>query len=162
MLQAERPEFDGLLDTLFGGWGRTPTHGAREGFWRGCQSMSLSDFARCTESALRKLQSDSDLTLPNVGAIWSIKRGLRAQAPAQETADNWSGDRWDQLANQHLLGFILRPPLRKFDERATRILVEKKNLWAKLVREVPDMDMKDQKEIWSNCMAEALNEIGAR
>lgn len=99
--------------------------------------------------------------------------------PALPAPDNFSGDTWAVLANQHLLGFITRklksnpaalgsvkPYAFSGDcfsaeqARATAILVAYKNAWARDMREFGSLPTpQQQKSYWDDCMRRAMGEI---
>lgn len=86
--------------------------------------------------------------------------------PALPNPDGWKGDHWDSEANLHLLGVVTRAvrDRRKLDERATRILVRFKNLWARQMRltaTAEGVPIEEQKEVWAECMRMAEEEIAA-
>lgn len=172
MLQAERAEFETHLGAMFGAWNRVLSSDAKEGYWRGCQSMSLSDFMRSVDVVVKRLQGDPDLPLPNVGALWSIKRGLRARAPVVEASTDQVFDGWDITANNHLLAYLQKRQMPKrysdgdatsqFTTQRTACIVRAKNRWADTMRSAgAPVAPEDQRGIWDNEMAQAELEINA-
>lgn len=181
MMILERPDFEKHLGTLFGAWNRVLSADAKEGYWKGCELMTLSDFARCVGKAIQTYTEDSTQRLPDVGGIWALKRSLRSvPAVSSEREDSWKGDHWDQKANLHLLAYIQHKPKRYHPDSTmghvegawraipgpigtaiTKLLVKHKNQWAQIMREAGRVDAADQKEVWANCMAEAERAIDA-
>lgn len=177
MQQAERQEFETHLGAMFGAWNRVLSADAREGYWKGCAQMPLSDFVRCVGKAIENYTADSTQRLPDVGAIWAMKRSLRASAPVkpESASDGWTGDKWDIAANFHLSAYMRErrqpqryAPLvnRQPDMAATRertgCLLRAKHQWADLMRSAGvSVPPQEQREVWANCMAEAEREIDA-
>lgn len=184
MLQVERSEFETHLGAMFGAWNRVLSSDAKEGYWRGCESMSLSDFMRSVDLVVKRLQGDPELPLPNVGALWSVRRGLRARAPVVETSTGEIFDGWDIAANNHLMAYLrARGGPKRYHPDSTMVrhadgsyeavpghmgtertmcLVRAKNRWAQTMRSVrARIAPEDQRGIWANEMAQAEREIDA-
>lgn len=182
MLAVERPEFERHLAIMFGAWNRVLSTDAKEGYWKGCEFMQLSDFVRAMDKAIVRLRDDPETALPNVGALWSIKRSLRAKAPAEAEKpedDGWKGDGWDRMANLHLFAYLLKhvqkgkryhpdavysASQRTFipggeGKKRAEILVRWKNEWASIMRGSPQND--HGKALWAECMGAAEEQISA-
>jgi len=153
---------------MFGAWNRVLSANTIEGYWKGCQLMDLSQFVRCCNKAIQSYTEDSTQRLPDVGALWAMKRSLRVvPAVNHERLSSWRGDHWDEKANLHLLAYIQINPKRYSDgnpqskctQSRTACLVQAKDQWAALMRASVRVDKADQKEVWANCMAEAERQI---
>lgn len=171
MLSTDRSEFETHLGAMFGAWNRVLSQDAKEGYWKGCQQMALSEFIRSCSKAIQSYTEESSQRLPDVGAIWAIKRGLRTTpAVTQEKPDSFKGDHWDVKANIHLLAYIHRRPKRysdgnpksEYTKARTALIVAGKNEWAQYMRESDGhVEIQDQKDVWANCMQAAEKAIDA-
>ena len=168
MLSTDRPEFESILGAMFGAWNRILSGNTVEGYWKGCIHMPLADFVRCCNKAVQGYTEDSNKRLPDVGALWAMKRGLRTVPVVNRDIEaQWRGDHWDSKANSHLLAYIQQKPKRYSDgdpqsdytRTHTAPLVAAKNRWAAIMREAGRVDKPDQQEVWANCMADAEQAI---
>ena len=81
--------------------------------------------------------------------------------PALDKPPEWNGDKWDQAANIHLLGYVTRAVRvkRGFDAAQTGVLVAMKNRWAELMRDGEakgeGIPVADQVHCWNECMRQA-------
>ena len=136
MLSTDRSEFEAHLGAMFGAWNRVLSSNTIEGYWKGCALMELSQFIRCCSKAIQSYTEDSTQRLPDVGALWAMKRSLRAIPPVNHEPDShWTGDRWDQAANRHLLAYVVANGSRHYNAEETGVLVEWKKGWAGDMRE---------------------------
>lgn len=161
MDSTQREACNEQLSALFGAWGRNYSPGLQEGYWLGLKAMSLPELARCVEAAIDQFSKDAKAPLPNVGALWAIKRSLRAKPLDPEPADTWVGDAWDIAGNRHLLAFFMRAGMagRKFTLAQTQIFVAAKKRWSQVMRETDDRDVDSQQALWAFQLAEAEREI---
>ncbi len=167
MDSTQREEFDSQMETLFGAWGRNYAAGLQSGYWKGLQSMALSELARTVEAAIGKFRDDPDMRLPTVGELWRIRRNLRAPAASVAPVDQWQGDQWDIQANHHFMAVLMRRVLSHaggFDEAQTLRLVAAKKLWAQDMRETAVtgcVDTETQAGAWAYRVGALLKELEA-
>lgn len=80
------------------------------------------------------------------------------------THEDQEFDNWAMEANQHFLAYVLRKLSEKrcFNPDETRILVRFKNLWADQMRlsaTTEGVPIEEQKDVWSECIRRAEEEI---
>lgn len=189
MQSPDREQFEKHLSAMFGAWNRVCSADAKAGYWKGCEHMSISDFSRACEKAIAQLGEAPDTQLPHVGALWNIKRSLRARpAPSAQPQVQEAGDGWEQAANRHLwnylygrnrakryhpdatyeavknnYGKVIRHDVTAGPEgtRRTMLLVRAKDAWAQCMREEGAPDIETQQAMWQHFVAIAEEQIGA-
>jgi hypothetical protein len=161
----ERDACEAILAEIFAALDKPFGEVQREAFWKGLAKMSIVELARCRDLLLDEWSKSDPPRRFGVGELWGAKRRLRSAAPQRPVHDGWTGDDWDQRANQRLLSYILRmwqTRNRHFDPKQTRILVALKNRWAETMRasgEFNDVPMEDQDGSWAVCMQQAEAEF---
>jgi hypothetical protein len=163
---------------MFGAWNRVCSADAKAGYWKGCEHMSISDFSRSCEKAIEQLVEVPDMQLPHVGALWNIKRSLRAKPPAP-TGKPDDADVWEISGNRHLFAYLQKNPKRYHPDSGFRdgqaipgsegthrtlLLVKAKNEWVQCMREEAvdgAVDVETQRGMWKHFMTIAEEQIGA-
>lgn len=107
-----------------------------------------------------RLARDPVKGLEQLGTAYAARQQVTSHPQVEDF------DKWGIEANQHLLALVLRNlgEKRTFDELQTRILVRYKNLWAEQMR-LDDtgegVPISEQREVWTECMRRAEEEIAA-
>lgn len=174
MQPGDREAFEVILAELFAALDKPLMEVKRDAFWKGLAKMSIIEFSRCRDLLLEEMADCSERKTFGVSDIWLAKRRLRAApSPRVDSAPKWTGDHWDEKANIHLLGYVLRQCQRKhyYDVYATKILVQYKNNWARDMREgnlntatgeCEALALAEQQRDWTDCMARAEEAIAQK
>lgn len=93
----------------------------------------------------------------------TVPNDLKVSIVPEPIKDSWTGDKWDQLANQHLFAYVVRRMnVAKYGPRSTAILLEHKRAWSQQMRDyLADnaFPADHGKSEWIGCMARAEEQI---
>jgi hypothetical protein len=170
MLVVDREEFDRLLGLLLVAFNLPLTADRGEAYWLGLQRMHLPVFRRTVEFVLGE-DGPEGVRPPTPRQLWQFSKKLpRASARtahAHAPEESWTGDKWDEAANRHLLAYLVRGALKKtasYDRRQAAILVDAKREWAKNMRSLATgngVDLPTQRGAWDYQMGIAEEQIQA-